>query len=154
MPSPRKVSPSPSLSASTSFLNERSMEVSAVNDRRQANKWRGLVPSTVTASRRRRRARLAQGMGAGEGIERGAGVDNAGHGRKRREVDREELRPGGVAGEADVGHGDGIAVTIASSRRAAGQMSLEYQQGLRAPVPAPQRAARLVDVELALQIFA
>src|SRR5580692_9516682 len=69
--------------------------------------------AVLQPSRRRWRAGLAQRVGTGEGVEGGAGVDDAGHGRKRRQIDGEEFRPGGVAGEADVRDGDGVAVAIA-----------------------------------------
>src|SRR3984957_16504781 len=49
MPSPRKVSPSPSRSASTSFLNERSMVASAVIERREVIAWQGFRPSVLYA---------------------------------------------------------------------------------------------------------
>src|SRR5215469_8213492 len=63
---------------------------------------------------RRRRSPLLERVGAGERIELLAGLRDAGEVRERRDVDAEELGPGGLAGKADVGERHLVAMAEAT----------------------------------------
>src|SRR5579859_123403 len=65
------------------------------------------------SSHRRRRARLFERVGAGEGVERRQRVDDAVEGRERRGIDIEEFGAGRLAGQTNIGQRDGVAVSVA-----------------------------------------
>src|SRR5260370_41508962 len=79
-------------------------------------------------------------MGAGEGVDREAALDDAGGGRERRELDPEEFRSDRVADEADVGDADRAAVAKEPGVRLTFEMRFERLQRLRDPMAAPSQA--------------
>ena len=95
---------------------------------------------------RRRRAGLLQRMRPRERLVLHAGVGDALEGRERREIDLEEARARRLAGEADVGDGDAVAVGVFAGRLVL-QMGLERGQRGAVPVLRPFRDGGLVDLE-------
>src|SRR5262249_47011686 len=94
------------------------------------------------------RAGLAQRMRTDEGLVLHAGIDDPAHRRKRREVVFVEIRPRGLARQADVGDGNGVALAIASGVLASGEVGLERLQSLANPVVDPFEPRGLVELEL------
>src|SRR2546423_13861642 len=95
------------------------------------------------------RAWLLERMGACEGLFLEAGVDDACDGRIGREIHVEQLGADRVADQADVCHGDPVAMAEATGLRIAAEMGFERRERLAEPMLNPFEARRLVQLELA-----
>src|SRR5262245_57513750 len=96
---------------------------------------------------RGRRPGLAQRMRARKGVVLHAAVVDARHGRKRLDVDLDVLRADHLAGEADVGERDAVAVAMAAGLLLVREVAFECAQRLGLPVPDPGRYLTLVELE-------
>src|SRR5262245_43119600 len=93
-------------------------------------------------------------MGPGEGVVLHAGIDDAPHGRKRREVEFEQTCPYRLARQADVGERDSVAMAIAAGLRGGCEIGLQCLERRPDPGVDPLEPCRLVELELVLEIFA
>src|SRR2546423_5097989 len=93
-----------------------------------------------------RRAWLLERVGACKGILLEAAVDDARDGRVGRELHVEQLGADRVADQADVRHGNAVAVAKASGLRVAAEMGLERRERLAKPMLNPFEARRLVEL--------
>src|SRR5262245_58718797 len=84
-----------------------------------------------------RRAGLAQRMRARESVVLHAGIDDAAHRRERRQVVFVEICPRGLARQADVGDGDGVAVAVAAGLVGPREIGFKRLEGGADPVLDP-----------------
>src|SRR5215831_14987677 len=93
-------------------------------------------------------------MGAGEGVVFHALVDDPPYRRKRGGVELVEIGAGSLAGQADVGNRDRIALAVAAGLLAAGEVGLQRRERRADEIMDELEPRRLVDLELVLEIFA
>src|SRR5215467_6961931 len=102
----------------------------------------------------RRRAGLLERMSARECVDLCAIRGDAGEGRKWREIDFEEIGACRLAGDADIGHRDLLAVTISSGLLRAREILFKRGQSELVPVLRPFDDACFIDLEFMREIFA
>src|SRR4051794_32108049 len=93
-------------------------------------------------------------MRACESVVLHAGLSNATHGRKPRQVVFEQIRPGRLAHQTDIRNADRIALTIAAGFLASAEIAFERLQGGADPVMYPFETLGFAEPELMLKIFA
>src|SRR5688500_1871276 len=93
-------------------------------------------------------SRLAQRVRAGEGVLPHAALDNFGRVRKRVHGAVEELVADRLAGQAQVGDADRVAVAIETRLPVAAEMRLDSTEPGGDPMPDPLEPHGLVEPEL------